>query len=238
MMSESLEAKLCSLGSLWHGRADDAHSLMPDRAMATDPSILLRQLLADHSVANRLSIAVVDGVSAVLASTMENFPDNIFWDFDYLIGFLLRLERSQKIHATVALIQDLNRAFGRFGRIRFRYAHDFLYGFDWERWVAKDPEARQTTTPFDLNFLKYLWQRHLQILRAIRDDDREFPPLEPGMFRNPFGFARTPEAERHLHTKLAIDGFVPLKAWDPGATPDWRQEASRRRDQMATRDAS
>ncbi|MCA9707587.1 MAG: aldo/keto reductase [Myxococcales bacterium] len=131
----------------------------------------------------------------------------------------------------IAALQDL---FGQGTAIRFRYVHDFVYGFDWAKWVARDPAARASVGPFEPPFLAFMLERGHQLLQLIADGrDRKYPPLPDDRPRNPFGFSREPEAEIALHQSLAADGLLPVEAWRVDAQPRWDRPYAELRRQRA-----
>ena len=82
--------------------------------------------------------------------------------------------RSGFAHRVVAVC----RGFGNKSELRFRYAHDFLYGYDWARWVVRQPERRAAIGPFDLAFFDYLEGRLRTLVELIaeqRHQIREAP---------------------------------------------------------------
>jgi hypothetical protein len=112
------------------------------------------------------------------------------------------------------------RLYGQQSKIRFRYVHDFMYGFDWARWVRRDPASRVEADPFGLIFLNESESRGRGILDLIEADDTWYPRLEEGVARNPFPFSREPEDELVLYRDLSARGFIPVRAWRVDATPD------------------
>ena len=183
-------------------------------------------LLADLDDSVR-ALAFADALAAAATSQFEHFPENIFWDLDHVAAVLLRATRSPEGPAQVARLRDrmleLHRSFGRHSSIRFRYAHDFVYGLDWEKWVAHDPDSRASIAPFDVSFLAHMRERAHEIARAIRHGNPRYPPLADGVWRNPFGFSREPEHEIALHRDLAARDVIPVAAWRVDAVPDWRR---------------
>jgi hypothetical protein len=126
------------------------------------------------------------------------------------------------------------KLYGQQSPIRFRYVHDFMYGFDWARWVRRDPEAREGVEPFGLEFLRQTEGRGRDIGTLIEADDELYPRLEDGVSRNPFPFSREPQDELALYRLLAERGCVPVQAWCLDARPDagrdfdvLREEAAR-----------
>lgn len=157
----------------------------------------------------------------VVQAMAENYPGNLFWDFDRLVYEFVRRESAEQIEKAAAQIVRLMRGFGAYSAIRFRYAHDFLYGFDWAKWVAREPNTRADIGPFDEPFLDYLEARQQELLTLIEQDDPKYGPLAGDEVRNPFLFHREPEDERILHKSLAVDGTIPVQAWDPESEDRW-----------------
>ncbi len=217
-------------------------SLCPGRERATPLAVLGETLLAPTGDAG-VAGAFADGLSAVALAVQRSFPGNLFWDFDYLATTLLDARRLTSVssagtHAAaigevcsgIVALQDL---FSHRSNIQFRYAHDFLYGFDWAKWVSRDPGARASVRAFEPAFLRGMYQRGSEILDLIAQNDDKYPDLPHGRDRNPFRFARDPEAERVLHCDLADRGFIPVSAWSTSAAPDWNRPYAEYRKQRA-----
>ncbi|MGB1014641.1 MAG: ferrochelatase, partial [Nannocystaceae bacterium] len=174
-----------------------------------------------------LSEALRDGLCALVRAQLANFPGNLFWDFDYLAIAVTRQACCQPdprghLEACFARMVELQTLFGQGTPIRFRYVHDFAYGYDWAKWVQRAPEKRQAVGPFDWDFLTYMHHRGHELLALIEADDSKYPRLRDTRSRNPFGFSREPEAERILHADLAARGLIPVANWDPNAAPTWK----------------
>ncbi len=207
-----------------HGRA----SLAPGRAEATS---LVELCALVRNTDQRPAFAKILG--DIASATLEHFPENIFWDFDYLAGSILRLgpsERGEVAH----LIVSLNRRFGRNTVIAFRYAHDFLYGFDWARWVKKDPDARREIGPFAEVFVRSMDQRGQELEQLIAQDDVKYPKIPSGAARNPFEFSREPDDEFRLFSVLADRKLIPVQAWDANAPLDFARGYTRLRAETAS----
>lgn len=153
-----------------------------------------------------------------------NFPDNIFLDLDALSCEMLgggARRGPDAVAEYAAVLVDLLRTYGRHGRIQFRYIHDLTYGFDWAKWVARDPARRAPVRPFQLEFLFALRARGRELLALIDADDPEYPSLPPHTARNPFVFSREPTDETMLLESLAGDGLLPVQAWTCAPEPRW-----------------
>lgn len=170
------------------------------------------------------SPVVVEGLAEIDDAIRRNFPGNLFADLD-LLAVTLEARRATAgdaaAHAAAARIAAVHALFGRETPLRFRYTHDFLYGFDWARWVARDPIARASVGPYDDAFLAYSEQRAAELCTLVAANDAKYRPLDAHEHRNPFPFRRDDDAERLLLRALAEGGAIPVRAWDPRATPTW-----------------
>ena len=166
-------------------------------------------------------------IEAIAAAQLESFPGNLFHDFDLMTASVFREAavhpggRVAGLAEAARVLVEVHHLFGRRTPIRFRYVHDFVYGFDWARWVARDPASRQRIGPYDRPFLASILERGGQLLALIEANDAEYPPLPSGVDRNPFAFERGPDDERRLLESLAADGLVPVRAWRLDEEPRW-----------------
>ena len=199
-------------------------SLAPDRDRATSLAALGERHLSE-TVSPELGQLFVDGLVTVARAMLQSFPGNLFWDLDYPAARLFTLlasraaDPAQALGASVEVIVTLQQRFGRGSKLGFRYAHDFLYGYDWSRWVRRAPAARAGVGPFDLRFLEALARRGEELSLRIDRGDPEYPRLEAGSTRNVFDFNRDPEWELRLHRELVVRDLVPVRAWLPDAAP-------------------
>ncbi|WP_157595128.1 hypothetical protein [Plesiocystis pacifica] len=167
---------------------------------------------------------------------LDAFPGNLFWDLDLIAADVLRqgLESAGGPDgaAALALVEDrfarmvrLQALYGRGTAINFTYVHDFVYGFDWAKWVRREPSVqRDVPGPFSAEFLGYMERRGHELLELIAADDGKYPTLAAGVPRNPFPFSREPAAEVELHAELARRDLIPVPTWDAGAIAiDWDQ---------------
>ncbi len=210
---EELEASInqCPSGPL---------TLDPGRSSASPLSEVVSSL-ADSSQSPHLAAAA----AAVAEAQLESFPENLFWDFDFYLASIHRRASTTPdypgyLEQVTSLTVGLMRLYGQQSAIRFRYVHDFIYGFDWARWVRRDPDARTQVEPFGLAFLKQTESRGRDIITLIESDDDWYPRLTDGDIRNPFPFAREPEDELALYRLLARRGDVPVQAWRIDAVTD------------------
>lgn len=183
-------------------------SLCPERERAHLPGEL--------ASSDAVSAALVEIVTALA----DSYPENLFCDLDALAAHLGRASPSL-CRETGRRIAGLHRLYGRHTAICFRYVHDFVYGFDWARWVAREPITRASVGPFDLPFLSYLERRGAELLELIEGDDAKYPRLRDQKNRSPFPFSREPEAELAVHRALARKGLLPNPAWRSDAQPVW-----------------
>lgn len=213
-------------------------SLGPGRPRARALADLAGALLADET---RPAIwhALATGLCRLVEAVRAAFPDNIFWDFDYLAASLLAHARTRAdpvaaLDGSIDAIIDLQQQFGHRTVIHFRYVHDFLYGFDWAKWVRKSPTARASVGPFDPRFVDVMRRRGEELMELIASGtERKYPPLPSGHHRNPFGFSRAPQAELTLLRHLARNGLVPVEAWRIDAIPRWDRDYAELRRQEA-----
>jgi hypothetical protein len=162
-------------------------------------------------------IAWAMAISDLARAIAREFPENLFTDLDHVASELRRVVAEQghvALERTIDPLVRIHRAYGKSSRIRFRYVHDFLYGFDWARWVARDPATRARVRPYDLAFLAHIEQRAKELDALVVAGDPTYPPLAPGAFRNPFPFDREPAAEERLFRALAAEGGLPICAYD------------------------
>ncbi len=212
-----------------------ALTLDPCRESASPLTELVERLANDGERPHLAAAA-----SSVAEAQLECFPENLLWDFDFFLAsvheqaaaaddYVARLDEAARV--TVGLMH----LYGQQSVIQFRYVHDFMYGFDWARWVRRDPEARAHVPPFSVEFLKQVQVRGRDILDLIEADDDVYPQIDDGAPRNPFPFSREPEEELRLYRSLSERGCIPIEAWRPDAEPDatrdfdaLRQDAAKR----------
>jgi hypothetical protein len=215
----------------------------PRGALTLDPARGRATPLAElvHSLANSSERPfLARAACAVGAAQLEAFPDNLLWDFDFYLSsvhqeaiqsgdYPAHLERATDI--TVGLMH----LYGQGSSIRFQYVHDFIYGFDWARWVRREPDSRSETLPFSLEFLEQSDTRGRAILELIENDDEVYPKLSGSGSRNPFPFARTPDEELELYRGLSGEGCIPVEAWRVDAVPDASRDYDSIRESAARR---
>jgi hypothetical protein len=200
-------------------------SLAPDREDARPLVATCAAIASPHDEPATL-VALAEALAEISAAQVHGFPDNLCCDFDFLAASLLREARAAAdppatLAARGAQVCRLQRLYGRGTAINFRYVHDFVYGYDWAKWVGRDPATRAGVRPFDAAFLEHMELRGHELLTLIREDDPTYGRLPEGQDRNPFPFSREPAAELALHRELARRGEIPVPAWDPDAQPVW-----------------
>ena len=217
---------------------DARESLDPSRNRARG-LCEVAEIVIDEKLDSDSQIAFLQGLANLAQAQWINFPGNLFWDFEYLAMSVVRCAnqqtggRSEYVRQHFEQIIALQALFGRSGKIRFRYVHDFVYGFDWSRWVQARPGLRQHIGPFDREFLCALEKRGHELLQRIAANDLKYPRLPENVFRNPFGFSREPAQERQLHREMVQRSAIPVRAWMFDAKPDWRSESSKIRANLA-----
>ncbi len=198
-------------------------SLCPGRSRARALREVGEYLIAGASAEPAWVFA--QGLAAIAESILRNFPDNLFWDLDCLAAWLWGNGRpAAEIREDCERVVALHELFGAFTPLSFRYVHDFLYGFDWARWVARAPDERRGIGVYDPRFLDALLRRGEELLVAIQaGTDERYPPLCVGAARNAFGFSREPTEELALYRRLAEEGWIPVHAWDFAGESEWER---------------
>ncbi len=183
--------------------------------------------LAETLTPGPLQRAFASAIERVADAQLHAFPGNLFWDMDALAASLVRQARThaepaQRLSRLAGHVARLQRLFGVETAIHFRYVHDFIYGYDWAKWVKRDPDARATVGPFDEAFLIYSERRAGELMELIAKDDTKYHRLRRGEARNPFGFSREPEDELRLFRDLAERDLLPIRAWETDPPLDWK----------------
>lgn len=179
----------------------------------------------------------IDSITILVKEELFHFPNNIFWDKDYILVYLLeqicqfpinKLETflSEYVYTYVSLLE----LFGKCSSIRFQYLHDFSYGFDWAKWVRNDSVHRKEILPFSLPFLQRMFQRGKELEQLIQNNDSMYPQLNDEKFRNPFQFHRSIECESRLLRQLAEKNHIPIVAWETHGSIDWKKNYSELRE--------
>lgn len=191
-------------------------SLAPGRTRSRSVEEVVALVAAESASATELTATLREIEAAAAAA----FPNNLFWDLELLAATLLRAGPGE-ITAQGRRIAGLQVLYGQSTAIRFRYVHDFLYGYDWAKWIQREPATRAGVGPFAPAFIDHQERRARELEQLIAADDARYPSLPEGQVRNPFPFSREPEAEDQLLRDLAAAHLLPVEAWDPAATPRW-----------------
>ncbi|MDD9950354.1 MAG: hypothetical protein OXT67_02190 [Zetaproteobacteria bacterium] len=175
-----------------------------------------------------------DSCYQMLQNAIDHYPENIFWDLQYLITAFANAHLEKKGTEYEALIHELLTGYGVRSKIKFQFLHDFIYGFDWARWVADDPKTRSHVPPFGLPFLHYMANRKAEILQLIAVNHCEYPDLSRNNRpRNRYKFDRSPPAETRMLRFLAKNHLLPLKAWNPNSQGRWAIHPTKLRNNLA-----
>jgi hypothetical protein len=214
-------------------------SLAPAREQGRELLAVCEMIAAPGDDALML-IELARGLAEVTMAQVASFPENLCCDFEFMAADLLRRARMAKdparlLRERLGQIARLQRLYGHDTAIRFRYVHDFVYGFDWAKWVGRDPDLRAGVGPYDGAFLDHLERRAQELLGLIAVDDPVYPGLPDEQARNPFPFSREPTSELRLHRALAERGLLPVAAWDPDALPVWSRPFAALRVELAAR---
>lgn len=213
-------------------------SLNPQKQVITSFSEL-ENLIAEETTDIKLISNLQNTLERILDAQLENFPTNIFWDCDFMVSSILRQTLPMGDDAVAFLkaftnkMVCLSKLFGVKQEIRFCYVHDFMYGFEWARWVQKEPQTRAHLEPFSLIFLDYLLAKGQELIHRISLDKATNYKLCDTGFRNPFPFSRAPKDEYRLLTYLASQGLIPIAAWNWNTQPVWNQPFQEIRQQLA-----
>jgi hypothetical protein len=237
-MSPSFVARLVAIDDRLKSRGIARLSLDPNRETATPLGELGERVGERITGLDEDALdALAEGLEKVTAAMTEEFPDNIFGDLDFLVAQLARQAATSSdprrhLDAQLAAVVELHGLFGCHSPIRFRYVHDFIYGYDWAKWVRRDPRPREDHGPFSPTFLAYTERRGQELLELIDAGDAKYHPLGADeRARNPFGFSREPDAEIAIHRHLASQRLIPVETWRFDAEPRWKPDfAELRRD--------
>jgi hypothetical protein len=207
-------------------------TLDPARELATPLVDVHERALArlDTSSAAQLARPLANGLCELALAQLDAFPGNLFWDLDLIAVAIIEQARPlapllaiQRVAQQFDRMAELQRLYGRSTAINFAYVHDFVYGYDWAKWVAREPSVQtDVPEPFDPRFLAYMRTRAHELLELIAADDAKYPALDDDQARNPFPFSREPAAEITLHRELARRDLIPVPTWSGDAVSlDW-----------------
>ncbi|MEA5603846.1 hypothetical protein [Nostoc sp. UHCC 0252] len=213
-------------------------SLNPHKQIITSFAEL-ENLIVKESTDIQIITTLQETLESIVRTQLRNFPENIFWDFDFMVSSMLRqaLIADEGAVAFLKLFAEkmvsLMEMFGINTEIRFRYVHDFMYGFDWARWVQKEPQNRASVEPFSLVFLDYLLVKGKELVQRINHGQLVSYKLCDTGYRNPFTFSREPKDEYRLLTYLAEEQLIPITMWNWNASPIWNKPFQEMRQQLA-----
>ncbi len=213
-------------------------SLNPQKTLITSFAEL-GNLITEQNTEIEIILTLQETLENIVHTQLQNFPENIFWDFDFLVSSMLRQALVADEGAITFLkvlgekMVSLIEMFGSKTEIRFRYVHDFMYGFDWARWVQKEPQKRAHIEPFSPVYLDYLLNKGKEILQRINHGQSTSYKLCDTGYRNPFTFSREPEDECRLLTYLAEEQLIPVAVWNWNASPVWNKPFQEMRQQLA-----
>jgi hypothetical protein len=237
-MSGAGRAELIETWQRMQVEAGPLRTLDPARELATPLVDVHARALIELPIAWQVELAepLARGLIELALAQLDAFPGNLFWDLDLIACEVAREagEATTPASARVMLddrltrMADLQTLYGRATAINFSFVHDFVYGYDWVKWLSRmDPErveqAEQVelARPFGLEFLSFMQRRGLELVALIAANDREYPRLADEQPRNPFPFSRAPADELRLHRELARRGLIPVPTWSP--TIDMRE---------------
>ena len=110
-------------------------SLSSLNASASSPSSLAMYVVQSYDEIALWGV-FSDFLEQMFRNMIHHFPENIFWDLDYMIAYVigesLKFRSPEKFWEDYTCkLNELLETFGCYGEIRFRYLHDFTYGFVW-----------------------------------------------------------------------------------------------------------
>jgi hypothetical protein len=216
--------RLRSVQATLAAKAGPLRSLDPARARASTLLEIHAGALEtiERSLRDALAEPLMHGLCELALAQLDAFPGNLFWDLDLIAAAIVQEAGALAPELARVCVVDrfermaaLQHLYGRRTPINFSYVHDFVYGFDWAKWVAREPNLHAAAPgPFSLPFLQYMHERGHELLALIADDDSKYPSLDDDAPRNPFPFSREPEAEIRLHRELARRDLIPVPTWD------------------------
>ncbi|MEA5514114.1 hypothetical protein [Nodularia sp. UHCC 0506] len=213
-------------------------TLNPHQTLITN-FVELENLITASITDQKFIVALRDNLEIIIYAQVQNFPENIFWDFDFMVGSMVR-QALVADEGAIAFLECFSHKmvvlielFGIKKEIRFRYVHDFMYGFDWARWVQKEPQTRSNSEPFSLMFLDDLLMKGEKLIKHINYGQVTSYNLGNTGYRNPFDFSREPEDEHLLLTSLAKEKLIPVEAWNWDTSPVWNKPFQEMRQQLA-----
>jgi hypothetical protein len=225
-ISDDLLEKFKTLNELIVDHGIHPKSLNPLKETPTSFQDLLNYIATDDPSHEDLEL-IHSFFQGCINSIILNYPENIYWDMDFLFCHVYRQLTEKKNYSEKqtwlkelgSRVKHIMEIFGSQSKIQFRYIHDFLYGFDWCKWNRKLEETGEEVeyNPFGEEFLSYIENRGLEIQKMIENNDKNYVPMESGKYRNPFVFKRETEQEIAILSNLALTGDIPIFAWKSDA---------------------
>lgn len=204
------------------------YSLNTKNSSASSPSVLAQYVSAFYSDTAIWSL-FSDFLEQMFRNMIHHFPENIFWDLDYMITYAVRESIHHKAPELfwedyTEKLSELLAIFGCHGEIRFRYLHDFTYGFDWSRWARKDISERKNIHPFGISFFDRTIERGDELLELIRKNDSKYHQLQSDVYRNPFSFSREIAEEKKMMHWLSKNKAIPVEQWKTTAAISFEKD--------------
>ena len=212
------EARLRKLDEALRQQGVLRSSVHPERSHARSFYELARAF-NEAGTSPETQAAIEDLIVALASDIPRHFPENIFWDFDCLCGAIASCAASASISApnyileATDILRELLKMFGLHSSIRFRYMHDFIYGYDFEQWEPESSLPFAEKQDFSISFLQAMLKKGRAMERCAARNGAAYPQLAEGRYRNTFSFCREPDSERLLFSHLVRQGLLPLEGW-------------------------
>jgi hypothetical protein len=221
-MTDAGRARLVAAWQRMEASAGPLRTLDPERELATPLVDVHARALVELPSERRAALAepLATGLIELALAQLDAFPGNLFWDLDLIACEVARETGEAETLAEARVTLDdrfarmarLQALYGRATAINFSFVHDFVYGYDWVKWLSRT-RTESIVRPFGLEFLSFMQRRGLELLDLIAADDREYPLLADHQPRNPFPFSRAPADELRLHRELARRQLIPVPTW-------------------------
>jgi hypothetical protein len=193
-------------------------SLAPDKSVPTSCEVLFVRLSSHLNTSAELE-ALAHCITALVNSSILHFPANLFWDFDCILGCAVRCgvlsdkPTADYLFEYSSKLEELFAMYGCKSLIYFQYTHDFLYGYDFERWqgraVLSEPECHE----FSVSYIDFLIRKGAAISRQIEREVPGYDRMPAGQFRNSFSYPRDAATEEKVLRAVVAEGALPIVAW-------------------------
>ena len=207
----------------YQSRSANYYSLSPLRSQPPPLDEVIGRLFEKYQSSfgnskNLLKESISTHLAQIIELQLEHFPQTIFWDWEGVASWLLSLaDRADaadgELKQFLAQFEAIYRMFGTKSDIGFCYSHDFIYGFDWVKWVKRGESWRHRSHPYSARFLDALIDRGAELMDLIENDDARYSLKVGEKGRNPFSFSRGIKEEKILHQQLSVIDMIPLEAW-------------------------